>query len=1021
MSIPNPLQLKIHGKRNVILDEEPLEQIGTDLDFMNLYPELVPEDKSNSLTTLSDTNTTYISNSAGNDSTGTGTYALPVKTVSKAVILAQANDAILFLCFKAATYVYVEDVYIPQRYTVYNDTSVSSTYRYILRAAPAGITDSNSYFVDFKNGSDGSAGTQTAPVKTLQKCFDLAYAATGVDKNIVILVDNTFTEVEYTTEESCELIFPSANNRKIYVLWRRGADDFTTGVGAKLKFSYDERDTLSGSYNWRGIAYNQGLFQQGSLETMYVTDYTGGVAALNYTNNGINFTGITNIGTRKPYDFGYFRTATPTDYMLLGTSAGIYNSTNGTTWNTTSLTAGDFRTFTEFNNYLVAAGDGGLYRSNDGFGTNTLIENSSLNKDVKPAVIGDYLYYYGHTGTDGRIRKVDTNWAHSTFITITGVTLINYLIAFNGYLYCLAENSTTNISYFIKINSSTDYEIIYSRSYSSSSPYGNAVTMSVIDERIYIPNLMEFGKITAFDGDVFYEIGDIDTTDRIYYTNFGFRNRYYYTVDISTIAVKYGLLDCLSIETDLITSGIFQIEGVLFDGDNKKARCNIIKGFTNANALQYCNLNNPFYSLFKSIYTFTISLLYPFKNNIFQNSKNGLVLISSGSTNQSSFSYNLFYNIIDNTIIVNSPINIYSFTFDLCNKIYAGLFEGCILSRVNEIIKTTIRIELIQCVIPLNIKYPVDTLFREISYAGAPYIDSNIKGIPIFRNRDAVNQDFPDYRLQKRWIKANNGEYYKFDSIGVDFYKYGGVPYPDSGCYNFTRTLDTDTYDYTWDADFIPNDIPYQDAFNNANELLTAAGIKTTSHTGDQNVLCIPFEPVTVDEWRTLRDLYTMIKSNEVLRIDLNHWLEYTEANRQTYATNGDLGLFSFPTVIGSGTWLAKYYADDMKIVQKETTWYDNEYKGYLVYLSWDDSGTQKSVFLKIIKNTPSTLYLEDVDGLHELPSADIDNSSDDMYCIIGSMYVKCNTKKLESQLSMWYRKTIPNIGAATIELLETP
>jgi len=1013
MSIPNPLQLRISGRRDVQIDEEPLQQVGTDVDFMNLYPEVNPVDRIDAHEILTDDNTIFIDNNLGLD-TNPGTETSPVKTVDKAVQLATADDDIYYLCFKGTTYIYVEDVYVPVKYSFYNDTAIASKYRYILRSAPAGINDTNSYFVNFKNGNDGLAGTQSAPVKTLQKCFDLSYAAGAVDKNIIILVDDTFTEDDYTTEESCELIFPSANNRKIYVLWRRGVDDFTTGTSAKLKFAYEERATSSSSVSWRDLFYEQGLFQQGGLETAYSCAISGGNAYIKYSTDGINWIASGSIVGVSCYGFGYVNYS-GTDYMLLATSNGIYYSTTGLTWTITAYAStGNYQQIFTWNNNTIISGSSGISRSPDAFtASNVAIDTGVSVGYANPASIGSYLYYANNT-IGNVIKKCDTSWATSDHVTITELTKIYDLIEFNGYLYCLGVNSSTLTYYFIKINSiSSDYEIIYSQTYTGSNyPF----TMSVIDERIYLPNFISMDKLYAFDGDIFYEIGTLGTSNQISYTDFRFKNRFYYT-SFTVDTIKYGLLDCLTINGAGSNSDLY-INGLLFSGNNKKALDgirseNIINSQLDGHIIKWCNFFNFFnYAIYLPFCTYP-SGIDTVLNNIFLNSKNGIKILYYC---RSCYFHNILNRAIEN-VSTGTLFIAYNSILDMVNEVGGGL-NRCIVSRCNSILinssdNVTIEGSLIQLPCNMNNTYIYD-------YIGVGYFSKTKFGTPIFRNRDAVNQDFPDYRLQKRWIKANNGEYYKFDSPGVDFYETGSVWY-DAGCYTFTRTLHSDTYKYIWNADFNPHLIPIASVFNNLNQLLTVAGIKQSSHTGDQNKLSIPFIPDSVDEWRTIRDLYTMVRSNEQLRIDLNHWLDYTEVNRQSYVKTNDVGLFSGPSVIGSGNWLAKFYFDDMKLVQKEHTWYENEFKGYLIYLSWDDSGTRKTVWLKIIKNTEDTLYLYDVDGLYELPSTDIDNSNDSMYYIIGSMYVKCNTKQLESQLAMWYRKTNPGIGSLDIELLETP
>ena len=238
--IPNPLKLKLQSKRNLLIDEKPMRQVGTNADFFNLYPFYQPADRGTAPETLTDTNTIFISNSAGNDGWA-GTTAAPVKTIKQAVINALANSAIGYFCFLATTYTYVEkaeDAYISAKYSVYNDTGISSVVRSCYgNTGVSSATDANSFFIDFKNGLDTNAGTQLLPVKTLQKASDLAFAAGAVIKNLVILVDDTYSVDDFTSEESVEIIVPSYGGpgtvpRDVYVAWREGVDTFKGGVTA---------------------------------------------------------------------------------------------------------------------------------------------------------------------------------------------------------------------------------------------------------------------------------------------------------------------------------------------------------------------------------------------------------------------------------------------------------------------------------------------------------------------------------------------------------------------------------------------------------------------------------------------------------------------------------------------------------------------------------------------------------------------------------------------------------------------
>ena len=982
--IPNPLKLKLQSKRNLLIDEKPMRQVGTNADFFNLYPFYQPADRGTAPETLTDTNTIFISNSAGNDGWA-GTTAAPVKTIKQAVINALANSAIGYFCFLATTYTYVEkaeDAYIPAKYSIYNDTGISSVVRSCygntgVSSAPA----ANSYFIDFKNGLDTNAGTQLLPVKTLQKASDLAFAAGAVGKKLVILVDDTYSVDDYTSEESVEIIVPSYGGpgtvpRDVCVAWREGVDTFKGGVTAQLKYKYLERDTASPIINWMGAYSSFGNFQQGGLETLYAFGQNGGYGQVYYSTDGINFTLSQTLSAAYAYCMLKYGTN-----LYCGTNTGVWVSATGNigSWVSSKPTNAYYK-FIEFNGELIAGGYQDVARFN-GATWNVIETCYNLHSII---AWGNRLYYAAHNV----LKYANTSWATATATTITEVSYVDFTILLGDYLYLLGINTTTNMQYFIRVDSSHNYEIIASWEFTANP----RATMNTIDDRIYMFRVYDDDALYTFDGNSFLKIGDLPDGNNRVRGFFSFKNRYYYAA-LAPTTLKYGLLDALSVWTEN-GYGRSLTTGLIVDGNQEKAR-NCLNYYRpppdGQLVMDQCQLRNAFYR--------TIDIEHNIiANSIIRDSKNGGFVQTARAC--------LIYNI--ENVVIHGRLD--RCTIDNATSVETNYVLGCIFSRC-----PTRKYEGTGLIIKDSVVEPPANTGDSNSY------NNTLAAVPLFRNRDAFNQQFPDYRLQAKWMHPKNSElYYKINSPGVDHYQFTPTdPIIDAGCYAFERTIENNGWDLEWGCDFFPDLTIYDIQFKNINQFITVAGIKQTAHIGEQNRLVFSWIPNTAEEWESLLDLHDIFRNNEKILLTLNHWDDYSTSDMLTYAQNNDCGIFSAPSVIGSGAWKARFNPTDMILEYNEQNWRVNEFRGWLVYISYDDAGIRKNFYLKIWKNTSNTLYLKNIDNLVSLPTATIDNSADDMIFIIGAMYVRCNVENLENNLAMLYRKASAPLGNISLEFLE--
>lgn len=1029
MSIPNPLIARLDGKRDVQIDDEPTQQIGTDLDHLNLYPELDPDDKVEAPENLTDTNTIFISHSTGSDG-NPGTAAQPKHSINGALAAAAANADIIYFCLAGANYVYVEDEYIPVKYTVYNDTGVDSQIRLIERTIPA-LTDSNCVFVDFKNGDDSTGtGTQVNPYKTLQKGCDIAYAAGGIERYIGILVDNTYTEADYTTEESVELVipqavYPSNSIRHILPVWRDAADNFKAGVVAKVKYKFEEKSTSSASRQWFAFFYERGKFAQGGKETIYASYYDAAGGRIECSTDGIIWAPVASAFPAATTSLTHFAmmNISGTDWMFVTTNNGVYKSSNGLAWAATNQNTGDFQAgCLVFNGNIIVGGNSGVYRTPDDAAAWTLVGSGGCNSDM---VIWNNELLYANANN---LYFRDTNWALSATLIISEVMTICSIQVLGNFAYVLGIDTSVspNVIYFIKIISHTTYEIITSYETTNSTGWVYLHMMRTIEDRIYISNFYDSDALYAYDGATFAEIGSFPDSSYRRCMFFEFLNRLYYVYTQTSNTIKYALLDCLTTRVESYAGiyGAIRVEGVIFDGDNKKASAGIRNNRIGSISIpltrfRFNKFVDNYYAGIWSISMFSSYLgVYYGVNSIFADSQYGWYFEYVEQYRDLDW-YSLFYNLKNTAFYIKyeatPSVTNYKIRYATLDNVPRGFYMpgsshkkqiiNFIFSRCPILGRSESKVITLKDCLLMPPFYTEDNIVIE---------DSCLLGTPIFRNRDAVGQDFPDYRLQRKWSKTGaGGEYYLFDSPGADI---DGL-----GAYQFDREIYAyDFWELDWECEFDPDKISYGQSFGNVNQLITVNGMKRFSHEGEQNRLVLSWIPETADEMLTIRTLYAILRRSEKARLTLNPWSHHSPTDLLAHAASNDLGIFSGPSVIGSGTWKAKFDPTLMTLKQNEHDWVLDEFRGWLVYISYDDSGDRIDFWLKITRNTARTLYLKDVDNLYSLPSAEIDNTaSDKMLYIIGAMYVRSNLKQLESSMSIWYRKVNPAIGTVDIEFVE--
>lgn len=995
MSIPNPLKIKLQGRQKVLYNEDPLRQIGTDLDHQQLYPPKIPLNREEAKETLTDDNTIFISHGLGNDG-NTGSYASPKQTVEGAILAAQSQSDIQYLCFKDSSYTYVENTFIAYPYTLYNDSGTNSIYKQSYRTLPA-LNDSNCFFVNFKTGDDNlNSGTQTSPFATVNKAAQLMNSSTDASKYICVLVDDNFTEEEKISLENVEICIPDTGadkERGMYVATREGVDSFKLGQYAVLKYDTISRETLSDQRYWESFFYEPGKFQQGGLDTIYCGCREGTTPRMYYSTDGINWNVIaTNPFPARVFNFCWMHFS-GTDYIFCGTDSGVYRSSDGLNWTVTGLSSGGYYVYT-WNNHVLTTGVGGVKRSSDGGSSWNTIQSSA--GYVEMVELGEYLYYADNNNV---IKRLDTSWTATTFCTVSELSLVKNLVVYQGYLYAAGWNSTSNTWYLIKIDSSGAYEIIHLENYS-----GNECLkyMLVINDRLYINKIFSTDGLVAFDGYKFSSICSLQND--CYYMHYGFKNRLYYSLYNQNQRIKYAIIDNVSL-TNQGSDCDFKMEGFILDGYNGKARSCIICEKTDQLNL-YCRYNHIKEAFYSGIKMNQQSLLYC-DNVILSGLTYGLI-----HPNIFSLSYSLFYNIEEMGAYSLSPsLSLDHCTFDLVKTAARNWYQVkyCVFSRSPILLNNDSIVGSIQ----------YSLLDKPFKYSNAQLMD-NLLSAPTFRNRDGQNSDHSDYRLQRKWIIAPNSQdrYYKFSSIGVEAYLDSGYSY-DYGCYAPRRSLYSSDYQSIFELDFYPQETTYGWYFNHGNQFISITGIKQLSHRGEQNKIVLPWFPSSPEEMKKIKDLYCILRSDTKALLSINPWDCYSENELVSLAMQNDLGIFSGPSSIGGTTVKAKFDPGSLTLFQNEYNWSKDEFRGWKVIIRYKDTNTYTLSF-KIIKNTEDTLYLKDTDGLHAYPDRVIYNTHpDQMLFIIGDMDVRCNIDKLSSNLATYYKKATTPLGCLEIELIE--
>ncbi len=145
--------------------------------------------------TYSDSNSIFVSDTTGNDSTGAGTQANPYKTIKKGINSTTAAKGYVVVLDSAT---YSESDLDTATYTNFLGLYAATSGAPYLSRRTLDYTpsDSNSIFIK-KTGSDANAGTQAAPVLTISGATGAISKCTAAKQNMVIMDSGTYEETGF--------------------------------------------------------------------------------------------------------------------------------------------------------------------------------------------------------------------------------------------------------------------------------------------------------------------------------------------------------------------------------------------------------------------------------------------------------------------------------------------------------------------------------------------------------------------------------------------------------------------------------------------------------------------------------------------------------------------------------------------------------------------------------------------------------------------------------------------------------
>jgi hypothetical protein len=1024
-----PLKALLQGKREVNLDTSIVNQAGDD-DYHSSVFKYIVLDRDTSNVVLDDTNTIFISNSAGLD-TNNGTESLPFKTVSKAIQTAtNDNDSrfpnIYYFCFLASSYNYVNSAgeTVPDKISLYNDTSVSSTYKILNRTIYAN-NDTDTVWIDPVSGDDTTGnGNRLLPYKTIQKGLSII---TNTRNQLAILTDSTNKEI---TENFYFFDTAAVASGNIYLNAYSTNDGIDTVPGNALSINFDKSQdirTLTALSNYN-VEKSDYLISQ---------NFLSGEAVIYWCNSG--------------------RSAGVIEYSIL--------TQNIVSEYTTSI-ARDWRNIVEYEYngswYLLvfAVSGGNLYvfwRKDDGTTGETIIPLTYTTTNTIIDVVSDgEIVLIALTENDGT-----TDYFSILHLTkeLNPATIANYTYLLDPQIYT-TETFRLKLLYqnnfaFFSTNT-TDYFYLYNGSEITAYKFSNIYhEICYLDEKIYgFENKNSVVNIYRLDFDEIFGIfiTTIASNSTVYALIENYGVVYFWLEGLD----QWYSFDKISVSqiSNLTASYNLNING------DATVYLGLIPMFINTATQNFLFIQNAIASIHK-IGVYLNGFVYknqcgggigcegatiPVSWSRFQDCKYGIkgrsfdielsafintdycIVFTRASSNSG---VNIFHNFITayrfENAILTSNFTITSITADLgtnlieainstINTTKYALVVGSILSRVANIANTTTELpvyfdeNLIQ--IPFR---SGNALFYDPT--GSDTTDTNIYDTPIFTNRDAIGLEFPDFRLQRRWIRSGNS-YYKFISPGVD----GFVPFgisSDMGVYSFQRLFINELYHYDWETDFEPAEDDKGFVYPNVAATTSVNGSRFFTKNGSQPRLTLFWLPDTREQKETLKDLFTILARDDKKRLTYNPWYDLTDAELEAKALVNDAGVESGPSVVGSGTVKARFNPVDMSFWQTEKTWYDNEWAGWLLYISYTAGAARRGFFAKVLTNTSDTMILKDVDELPDkLPDDIIDNVSDDLIYVMGSIDVTSNVSELQTKFDQWYDKAASSMGYLHIELL---
>jgi hypothetical protein len=1031
------LKALLRGKREVIVDSSGF--VGGDDGWLKNTYDYQMTTRSLSKTVLDDTNTIFIDNAAGSDA-NPGTEASPKKTVTNAHFAADLNENIYFFCFIGTGYDYVEGKIISDKYSFFRE--VSSTYTLSGTSFPSGRNDTNTIWVDPVSGDDTTGtGIRTNPYKTINKALT---GTTGSLTTIAVLVDDTNNEI---TEN---MVYYDTNSIQVSIIPYQSSDAIETKSGQELTINFDKTQdiqTLSSAsgYNVEKTDYLRTRnFNSSKYEQLYWCNAGVSVGAIEY---GLELKTLANSGASKIDSLTSKNWERIVEYEYAGNWFLLLFSINAGTLFIFSYRDDGTKTelsvpltHTTSNAIVDVLSDGEVVLigvTEQDASANNYFSLITLGKELNPITPANYVYILGP-------ELITTETFGMKFLYLNN--------------FAIFSTNSTNFFYLYDSAKITSYKfanIYHEITYLDGKVYGFENKNSVVN--IYELDINDqLGLFVKTINSNSTANALIEYYDKIYFWLDGIDEWYIFdgltTTKISDLVSGYNLningdatvfRGMLPMFTTSATQNLTYAMNTIFFGFggvaitrntvyiNSCGSC--IDASCGTSSQQFGIFNDRFQSSILGILQDWGSTVIQ-DGNVFYNTDYPTIYSAWALTGSRVIDINLYINFktaitleemaqAQSYTIIDSTFDLGQVALNLINvdvtniKMFRNIFSRT--AKLTQVLNSEDDIEIYECVIEIPFRFE-NAIFKDLD--PAVDADTNSYGTPIFRNRDAINLDYPDMRLQRRWIKTvDKSNFYKFNSPGVEG-TIGFVSF-DIGFYARSHTTKSEEYGYEWETEFDPMNDTKGILFPNVSSSTTVNGSVLFVRNGRQPRVTLFWEPGTEEERQKIKDLYAILERPEAARLFYNDWTLLSESLLITKAQLSDAGLQSGPTVIGSGSVKARFDNTNYTFWQNEKTWHDNEWAGWFLYLSYDDSGTRKSFIMKILTNTEDTMILQDIDELPDtlpppLTLTYLDNVSDDLLFVIGAIDVACNVSDLQTQFDVWYDKAGTTVGPLEIELL---